>query len=128
VKVVSAGGSGVLGRRIADYFGARGHDIVILSADPTQFEARQFEWLARTLAIGPANSTAPHGADQLAGKLFDCRPTKRNIAELTHTRILPTRALFELSIPKSDEEGGQSWKDSAAATISTQTCTGASLS
>jgi len=35
---------------------------------------------------------------------------------------------FELSIPKSDEEGGQSWKNSAVATTSTQTYTGVSRS
>jgi uncharacterized protein len=99
VKIVLAGGSGALGRRVADDLGGRGHDIVILTrrADP-QLPVRQVEWDGQTVAEWAAELEGPHVAlINLAGKLVDCRPTKRNIAELTRSRVQPTRALVEAS-------------------------------
>lgn len=99
LKVVLAGGSGSLGRRIAADLGERGHDVVVLTrrVNPT-LDLRQVPWDGRTVGDWAAELDAPNTAVvNLAGKLVDCRPTASNIAELRDSRILPTRALVEAS-------------------------------
>lgn len=95
MNVVIAGGSGSLGRRIADDFEARGHDVVILTRSARPGLAhRQVEWDGRT--VGPWASEL-EGAllINLAGELVDRRPTDRNIELLRRSRVEPTRALAE---------------------------------
>jgi uncharacterized protein (TIGR01777 family) len=99
VKVVLAGGSGSLGRRIAADLSARGHEVVVLSRHPdTSSPVRQVAWDGRTVGDWAAEL---EGADtaviNLAGKLVDCRPTEPNVAELRRSRVEPTRALVEAS-------------------------------
>ena len=99
MKIVLAGGSGSLGRRIAADLGERGHEVVILTrrVDPA-LALRQVPWDGRTVGDW---ATELDGADtaliNLAGKLVDCRPTRSNIAALKDSRVLPTRALVEAS-------------------------------
>jgi len=99
LKVVLAGGSGWLGRRISADLGARGHDVVVLTrrVDP-RLPVRQVRWDGRTVGdwadeLDQANTAVIN----LAGKLVDCRPTARNIAALTDSRVQPTRALVDAS-------------------------------
>ncbi|HTQ16097.1 epimerase [Mycobacterium sp.] len=99
LKVVLAGGSGSLGRRIAADLGGRGHDVVVLTrhVDPA-LGVRQVLWDGRTVGDWAAELDGPNTAIvNLAGKLVDCRPTQRNVAELRESRVLPTRALVEAS-------------------------------
>jgi uncharacterized protein (TIGR01777 family) len=99
LKVVLAGGSGSLGRRIAADLGARGHDIVVLTrrVDPG-LPVRQVPWDGRTVGDWAAElDQANTAVINLAGKLVDCRPTARNIAALTDSRVQPTRALVDAS-------------------------------
>ncbi len=99
MKIVLAGGSGSLGRRIAADLGERGHEVVILTrrVDPA-LALRQVPWDGRTVGDW---ATELDGADtaliNLAGKLVDCRPTRSNVAALKDSRVLPTRALVEAS-------------------------------
>jgi uncharacterized protein len=99
MKVVLAGGSGSLGRRIAADLGERGHQVVILTrrVDPA-LALRQVPWDGRTVGDW---ATELDGADtaviNLAGKLVDCRPTRTNVAALKDSRVQPTRALVEAS-------------------------------
>ena len=99
MKIVLAGGSGSLGRRIAADLGGRGHQVVILTrrVDPA-LALHQVPWDGRTVGDW---ATELDGADtaliNLAGKLVDCRPTRSNIAALKDSRVLPTRALVEAS-------------------------------
>jgi uncharacterized protein (TIGR01777 family) len=99
MKVVLAGGSGALGRRICDDLAGRGHGVVILTrrVDP-QLSARQVVWDGETVDDWASELEGPDTAlVNLAGKLVDCRPTTHNIAELTRSRVLPTRALVAAS-------------------------------
>jgi uncharacterized protein len=99
MKIVLAGGSGALGRRIRDDLAGRGHDVVILTrrVDP-QWSARQVVWDGKTVDDWASELDGPDTAlINLAGKLVDCRPTTHNIAELTRSRVLPTRALVAAS-------------------------------
>jgi uncharacterized protein len=94
---VLADGGGALGRHIADDLAGRGHDIVILTRRPDPAAAtRQVVWDGETVSDWAAELDGPHTAlINLAGKPVDCRPTKRNIDELTRSRVLPTRALVQ---------------------------------
>lgn len=97
--MVLAGGSGALGRHIAADLGGRGHDVVILTrhVNPA-LPVRQVTWDGRSVGDWATELEGGHTAVvNLAGKLVDCRPTKRNIAELVDSRVLPTRALVEAS-------------------------------
>ena len=99
MKVVLAGGSGSLGRRIGTDLGARGHQVVVLSRrTDTSSAVRQVFWDGQTVGDWAAELEGPDTAViNLAGKLVDCRPTEANIAELRHSRVEPTRALVQAS-------------------------------
>lgn len=93
MKVVIAGGTGALGRRLAAALSARGHDVVVLTRQPRPGSAhRQVQWDGRT--VGPWVAELDGAAVvNLAGELVDRRPTARNIELLTRSRVEPTRAL-----------------------------------
>ncbi|RZU34273.1 epimerase [Blastococcus saxobsidens] len=92
MKVVVAGGSGALGRRLCDDLAARGHDVVVLSRTPRPGGHRQVRWDGRT--VGPwATELAGSAVVNLAGELVDRRPTARNRELLTRSRVEPTLAL-----------------------------------
>jgi uncharacterized protein (TIGR01777 family) len=96
VKVVIAGGSGALGRRLCADLEARGHDVVVLTRRVRPGPFRQVEWDGRTLG---AWSVELEGSAvvNLAGELVDRRPTPANVDLLTKSRVEPTRALVEAS-------------------------------
>ena len=93
MRVVLAGGSGSLGRRIASDLAGRGDDVVILTRRPRRdLRHRQVGWDGAT--VGEWAELLPGAAlVNLAGKLVDCRPTAANIDRLTRSRVDPTRAL-----------------------------------
>lgn len=95
MKVVLAGGSGNLGRRIATDLSERGHDVVILTRSPRpDAPARQVKWDGTT--AGDWTTELPGAAViNLAGALVDRPPTPRNIELLTTSRVEPTRALAQ---------------------------------
>lgn len=99
MKVVIAGGSGSLGRRISADLSARGHQVVVLARRPDASSAvRQVLWDGRTIGDWAAELAGPDtSVINLAGKLVDCRPTAANIAELQRSRVEPTRALVQAS-------------------------------
>lgn len=93
MKYVIAGGSGALGRRIADDAAERGHDVVVLTRTLRPGSRhRQLQWDGRT--AGPwANELAGSVVVNLAGELVDRRPTAANIDLLRRSRVEPTSAL-----------------------------------
>lgn len=93
MKVVLAGGTGSLGRLLADDLERCGEDVVVLTRSPRpEVRHRQVEWDGRT--VGPWASEL-EGAllVNLAGELVDRRPTARNVRLLTASRVEPTLAL-----------------------------------
>lgn len=97
MKIVIAGGTGSLGRRIADDLARRGNDVVILtrSARP-DIAHRQVEWNGRDVGDWAAELQGAVLVN-LAGELVDRRPTRRNVELLRRSRVDPTRALVEAS-------------------------------
>ena len=95
MKVVIAGGTGSLGRRIADDFAHRDHEVVILTrAVRPDIAHRQVVWDGRTVGAWAAEL---EGAVliNLAGELVDRRPTIGNTELLRRSRVEPTRALVQ---------------------------------
>ena len=93
MRVVLAGGTGALGRRLADDFTACGDEVTILTRAPRPGLAhRQVRWDGRTL--GPWSAELEDAVVvNLAGELVDKRPTASNVDLLRRSRVEPTRAL-----------------------------------
>lgn len=98
-KVVIAGGSGALGRRLADHLAQRGFETVILTRQPRPSSHRQVQWDGAHVAewARELEGDQPVTVINLAGRLVDCRPTPTNIAELRDSRVNATNALVEAS-------------------------------
>ena len=92
MKVVVAGGSGALGRRLCDRLADRGHEVVVLTRTPRPGRHRQVAWDGRTVGDWAAELDGA-AVVNLAGELVDRRPTPANIELLTRSRVEPTRAL-----------------------------------
>lgn len=96
MKVVLAGGSGALGRRLSEDLESAGHEVVVLTRRPRPSRFRQVQWDGKT--VGPwAAELEGSAVVNLAGELVDRRPTAANIELLTTSRVEPTRALVEAS-------------------------------
>ena len=92
MKVVVAGGTGALGRRLTADLAGRGHDVVVLSRTPRPGPVRQVAWDG--VSLGPwAAELADAAVVNLAGELVDRRPTPANTDLLTRSRVQPTLAL-----------------------------------
>ena len=96
MKVVLAGGSGVLGRRLARELSAGGHEVVILTrgAADAGLPGRGVVWDGRTVGSW-AGELAGAAVVNLCGAIVDRRPTAANIELLTRSRVEPTRALVQ---------------------------------
>ena len=93
MNVLIAGGSGSLGRRLADDFAARGHQVTILTRTLRgDLDHRQVKWDGRN--PGPWTVELERAiVINLAGELVDRRATPKNIELLRRSRVDPTRAL-----------------------------------
>ncbi|TMK88353.1 MAG: KR domain-containing protein, partial [Actinobacteria bacterium] len=90
MKVVLAGGTGALGRRIADDLASRGDDVVLLSRNASaQSPHRIAQWDGASVGRW-ADELRGAVVINLAGELVDRRPSARNIALLTKSRVEPT--------------------------------------
>jgi len=96
VKVVIAGGSGSLGRRISARLTTRGDEVVILTRSGSDLPYRQVRWDGTTVGAW-AEELAGAAVINLAGELVDRRPTAANIELLRRSRVDPTRALVAAS-------------------------------
>ncbi|MGW4636605.1 DUF1731 domain-containing protein [Nocardia sp. NPDC004415] len=96
LTTVIAGGTGALGLQIAADLTCRGHRVTLLTRrrDPA-LPFRQTEWDGRSVGAWSAELREPGrlAVINLAGKLVDCRPTERNVAELRSSRVDSTTAL-----------------------------------
>ncbi|MFC9996132.1 epimerase [Nocardia sp. NPDC127526] len=96
LTVVIAGGTGALGRILAADLARRGHRVGILTRriDPA-LPYDQYEWDGKSVGdwVAALRNPGRTALINLAGKLVDCRPTDRNIAELRSSRVDSTAAL-----------------------------------
>lgn len=98
VRVVVAGGSGALGRRLCDRLAGRGHEIVVLSRRPDPSGPHRTEvWDGRSVSTW-AEQLDGSAVVNLAGELVDRRPTPGNVRLLTTSRVEPTQALARAAV------------------------------
>lgn len=92
-RIVIPGGSGNVGRLLANHFQQLGDQVTVLSRTPHAAPWRTVFWNGRDLGEW---STEIDGADvviNLAGRSVDCRYTAENRREITESRVNSTRAV-----------------------------------
>lgn len=95
-RFVIAGGSGSLGRAVADHRASVGDEVIILSRRAeTQMSHRVAAWNGHDVDESWASLLDGAVLLNLAGELVDRRPTARNIELLTRSRTEPTGTLVQ---------------------------------
>jgi uncharacterized protein (TIGR01777 family) len=115
LRIVLPGGSGQVGRMLAQFFQERGHHVTILTRGPYTAPWQTVHWDGR--ALGPWVETLD-GADvciHLSGRSINCRYTARNRRELYDSRIGPTRLLHDAFAILANPP--RLWMNASSATI-----------
>jgi uncharacterized protein (TIGR01777 family) len=96
-RIILAGGSGFLGRALAEHFLKAGWDVVILTRHPGNAGdgAREIAWDARSLGPWQAELDGAAAVVNLAGRSVDCRYTAANRKEILDSRVDSTRVVGE---------------------------------
>jgi uncharacterized protein len=96
-RVVLAGGSGFLGRSLAEEFAREGYEVVVLTRRPSKFSrarVREVEWDGRNVCASWAREL--EGAAtvvNLTGRGVDCRHTPANRREILESRVRSVEAV-----------------------------------
>lgn len=87
-RIVLPGGSGYLGRHLAERLVARGDEVVVLTRSPssTRGGVRFVQWDAQTIGDWAGELDGADAVVHLAGRRVDVRPTRHNIEELIRSR------------------------------------------
>lgn len=93
MKIVIPGGSGQVGRILARYLKARGHEIAILTRNPRPSPWRTIAWDGRTRGGWVAELDHSDVCINLAGRSVNCRYTPANRRAIFDSRIDSTRLL-----------------------------------
>lgn len=91
-KIVIAGGSGFLGKCLAEHFAAKGFNVVILSRaeKPSKGNISFVKWDAKTGGPWQQELEGAAAVINLAGKSVDCRYNEKNKKEITDSRVNST--------------------------------------
>ena len=94
-RIVLAGGSGFLGRALAEDFARDGHQVVILTRRPwnSSGAVRQVAWDGRTVGEWARELEGAEAVVNLAGRSVNCRYTRRNRREILGSRVRSVRVL-----------------------------------
>ena len=103
-RVVLAGGSGFLGRALAEEFSRAGYEVVILTrkAAKSSARARQVVWDGRTVGAWAREIEGAAAVVNLAGRSVDCRYTKKNRREIVGSRVHSVEAVGRACAACSD--------------------------
>jgi uncharacterized protein (TIGR01777 family) len=96
-KIILAGGSGFLGTVLADYFAAKGIEVVILTRKPQQRKdtIREVSWDGATIGDWLKELDGARALVNLAGISVNCRYHARNRRLMLDSRLNSTRVLGE---------------------------------
>jgi len=94
-RVVLAGGSGFLGRALAEQFSSAGYEVVILTRKPRRSlkSARQVAWDGRSVGYWARELEGATAVVNLAGRSVDCRHTSKNRREIVESRVGSVEAI-----------------------------------
>lgn len=93
MKIVIPGGSGQVGTLLARVFTADGHDVAVLSRQPSPAPWRTVQWDARTVGAWAAELEGADVVINLAGRSVNCRYTEANRRAIMDSRVESTRAV-----------------------------------
>jgi hypothetical protein len=130
-KIIIAGGTGFIGRSLAEYFATK-YQVIILTRNKTgvqhnnaftEFEVNKalasniklVEWNGKKLDAWAEEFDNASAVINLAGKSVNCRYTKKNRQEIFDSRILSTRVIGEAI--KAVKNPPKLWINAASATI-----------
>ena len=94
MKIIIPGGRGHIGGYLAQHFQKQKQDIKILTRDKSKQEPFVF-WDGKTLGEWQKLIDGSDVVINLAGRLVNCLPTKKNLKERMDSRIDSTRAIGE---------------------------------
>jgi uncharacterized protein (TIGR01777 family) len=96
-KIILAGGSGFLGRVLADYFAARAVEVVVLTRNPRTGTGliREVRWDGRAVGEWFGELDGARALVNLAGVSVNCRYHARNRKLMLDSRLDSTRVLGE---------------------------------
>lgn len=116
-RLIIAGGSGFLGGVLAEYFAARGWEIVVLTREPRKRadSIREVGWDGETLGEWAHQLDGARALVNLAGVSVNCRYHARNRKLILDSRINSTRVLGE-AVARSTNPP-EVWLNSSTATI-----------
>ncbi len=115
LRIVIPGGSGQVGRMLAQFLQERGHFVTVLTRGPYSAPWQTVHWDGKHM--GPWVETL-EGADvciHLSGKNINCRYTAKNKKELYDSRIGPTKLLGHVIAELNDPP--RVWLNASAASI-----------
>jgi uncharacterized protein (TIGR01777 family) len=93
MKIVLAGGSGLLGTILSTAFASDGHDVVALSRRPDRPHPRTVFWDARSVGVWWRELDGADAVVNLAGRSVNCRYDAANRREILESRVRSTRAV-----------------------------------
>lgn len=85
-RIILAGGSGFLGRRLAEFFEERHFDVISLTRSRTNRPGFVY-WQPGSVGPWYKNLEGAAALINLTGRSVDCRPTKSNRAEVLRSRV-----------------------------------------
>lgn len=95
-RIVLAGGSGFLGRALAQDFAARGWEVIILTRSPSRAGSdavREVQWDGRAIGAWAGEIDGADAVVNLTGKSVNCRHTPDNIEQINRSRVDSVRAI-----------------------------------
>jgi uncharacterized protein len=95
LRIVIPGGSGQVGRMLAQFFQERGHHVTVLTRGPYTAPWQTVHWDGKTLAAWVETLDGADVCIHLSGRSVNCRSTPANRRELYDSRIRPTLLLHQ---------------------------------
>jgi uncharacterized protein (TIGR01777 family) len=93
MKVVIPGGAGQVGSLLARSFAANGHEVVLLSRNPSKSPWRIVAWDAETVGDWAAEIDGADVVVNLAGRSVNCRYTAANRRQIKDSRVRSVQAV-----------------------------------
>lgn len=118
-RIILAGGSGLLGRMLAQYLVTKGYQVVVLSRSGRNSsmpnDVRVQQWDARTIGDWARELAGAFAVINLTGRSVNCRYNAKNRREIMDSRVLSTQVIGQaIALCKTPPP---TWLNASTATI-----------